>query len=95
MAEVIWSPSALDDVDTIAEYIARDSRDQAALVVGRLIEATGQLTSFPLSGRMIPEIGESDCREVIVGVYRVMYRIVDEQVWIVGVVHGARNWRPG
>ena len=31
MGQVIWSASALDDVDAIAEYIARDSVDQAAL----------------------------------------------------------------
>ena len=31
MGQVIWSPSALEDVDSIAEYIARDSADQAAL----------------------------------------------------------------
>jgi toxin ParE1/3/4 len=54
MAEVIWSPSALDDVDAIAEYIARDSVDQAALFATRLIEATDRLADFPGSGRIIP-----------------------------------------
>jgi plasmid stabilization system protein ParE len=55
----------LDDIDSIAEYIARDSLDLAVLFVRRLFEATDRLQKFPLSGRMIPEINNPDCCEVI------------------------------
>jgi len=48
MGDVIWAPSALDDIDLIAEYIARDSVDQAALFVARLFKATDRLQEFPL-----------------------------------------------
>ncbi|MCX6348239.1 MAG: type II toxin-antitoxin system RelE/ParE family toxin [Candidatus Aureabacteria bacterium] len=94
MGEVIWSPSALKDVDFIAEYIARDSADQASLFVVRLLEATDRLQNLSLSGRIIPEIGHQACREIIYGSYRIMYRIADDEVWITGVVHGARDWHP-
>jgi len=93
MAQVIWAPSALDDIATIAEYIARDSPEVASLFIRRLIEATDRLQEFPLSGRVIPEISEPDAREVIYGAYRIMYRVEGEEVWITGVVHGARDWR--
>lgn len=66
----------------------------ASLFVRRLIEATDRLRSFPLSGRVIPEICNPDCREVIYGAYRIMYRLEKGEVWITGVVHGVRNWRP-
>ncbi|HLY74454.1 MAG TPA: type II toxin-antitoxin system RelE/ParE family toxin [Planctomycetota bacterium] len=95
MGQVIWSPSALEDIEQVAQFIARDSADQAALFVDRLIEATDRLGSVPLSGRMIPEIGHPDCREIIYGAYRIMYRVQDEDVWITGVVHGATDWNPG
>jgi len=94
MAQVIWAPSALRDVDAIAEYISRDSRDQAALFVTRIIEAVERLPQFPESGRVIPEIGKAACREVIYGAFRVMYRIEGDDVWITAVVHGARDWKP-
>jgi len=94
MAEIIWAPSALADVDHIAEYIARDSDDFAALFIRRLFEATDRLREFPRSGRMIPEINDPDCREVIYGAYRIMYRIEGDKVWIAGVIHGARDWAP-
>ena len=94
MDKVVWSPAALTDVDSIAEYIARDSADQASLFVVRLLEATDHLQNFPLSGRIIPEIGNQACREIIYGSYRIMYRIEGNEVWITGVVHGARDWYP-
>ncbi|MBL8027746.1 MAG: type II toxin-antitoxin system RelE/ParE family toxin [Fibrobacteres bacterium] len=94
MAEVIWSPASLDDIDAIAHYIARDSQNRASLFVERLIQAAEKLKLLPLLGRVIPEIGRDDCREVIYGSYRIMYKIVDGDIWITGIVHGAKNWKP-
>lgn len=92
--KVVWAPSALKDVDAIAQYIKKDSIDQAALFVARIIEMTDRLENFPESGRMIPEINSEDCREMIYGAYRIMYRLSKTSVWITGIVHGARNWHP-
>lgn len=93
MGKVTWAPSALDDMDSIAEFIARDSVDRAALFVTRIFEITDRLQEFPLSGRVIPEIGEQYCREIIYGSYRIMYRVEGPDVWITGVVHGARDFK--
>ena len=94
MGKVIWSPTAIEDVDSIAEYIARDSIDQASLFVIRLIGATDCLQDLPNSGRIIPEIGNPGFREIIYGSYRIMYRLSDDAVWITGIVHGALDWYP-
>ena len=85
MAKVIWSPSSLDDIDSIAEYISKDSVYHASLFIDRLFEATDRLKEQPLSGRIIPEIGNSSCREIIYGSYRIMYRIEKNNIWITGV----------
>jgi len=95
MGKIIWAPSALKDIDSIAEYIKRDSSDQAALFVTRIIEMVDQLEDFPLSGRIIPEMNDEHHREIMYGAYRVMYRITYREIWITGVVHGARDWHPG
>ena len=94
MGKVIWAPSALNDVDSIAEFISKDSIDQAALFVSRLFEVTDRLQDFPLSGRTIPEINNQFCREIIYGSYRIMYKIDGNDIWITAVIHGARNWKP-
>ena len=95
MGKIIWAPSALSDIESIAEYIARDSVDQAALFMTRIIEMTDRLERFPQSGRIIPEINDEYCREIVYGSYRIMYRMIREEIWITGVIHGARNWHPG
>jgi addiction module RelE/StbE family toxin len=92
MGKIIWSPSALKDIEAIAEYIARDSVDQASLFVARVLEAIERLIEHPESGRVIPELNDDSCREVIYGAYRIMYRIHKKEIWITGVVHGARDW---
>lgn len=94
MVKVIWAPSALDDIDMIAEFIGRDSPENAALFTDRLLQATDRLKRNPESGRIIPEIGDPARREIIYGAYRIMYRIEANEIWITGVVHGARNWHP-
>ena len=95
MGKIIWAPSALKDIESIAQYIERDSVDQASLFVSRIIAMTDQLMEYPQSGRVIPEINDERCREIIYGAYRIMYRIAGKEIWITGVVHGARNWSPG
>lgn len=94
MGKIIWAPSALKDIESISQYIERDSVDQAALFVSRVIEMVDRLEEFPQSGRIIPEIHDEQCREIIYGAYRLMYRITPKEIWITGVVHGAKNWHP-
>jgi toxin ParE1/3/4 len=55
---VVWSPNALDDVDEIAAYIARDSPTYAAAVVEKILNTTRNLQNFPLLGRIVPESNE-------------------------------------
>ncbi|WP_158068729.1 type II toxin-antitoxin system RelE/ParE family toxin [Chlorobium sp. KB01] len=66
----------------------------ATVFVGRIIEATDRLHKFPFSGRIIPEIMDQACREIIYGAYRIMYRVEKKEVWITGVIHGSRDWNP-
>ena len=94
MAQVIWAPAALQDARAIAEFIARDSVDQAALFVTRLIQATDRLVDFPQSGRIVPKIANASCHEIICGAYRIMYRLEGEEVWITGIVHADQDWSP-
>ncbi|MDW8202102.1 MAG: type II toxin-antitoxin system RelE/ParE family toxin, partial [Cyanobacteriota bacterium SKYGB_h_bin112] len=60
---VIWSPRAIEDVDAIAAYIARDSPTYASAVVSKILDATRSLSHFPFSGRIVPEFGEERIQE--------------------------------
>jgi plasmid stabilization system protein ParE len=54
MAQVRWTPQAADDLDAIAEFIARDSSHFAGLFVADILQTVDRLADFPESGRMVP-----------------------------------------
>jgi|SRR5215472_1170360 len=72
---IAWSPQSLRDLDAIHEYIAKDSERYADLTVSRIFAAVERLPQFPHSGRIVPERHQSEIREIIVGRFRVVYRI--------------------
>jgi len=92
MGEIVWSPQAADNLRAIADYIADDSPIAADNVVDGIIRAVRKLERYPQSGRMIPELEQRDHREIIVGAYRVMYRVLPDHVRITSIIHGARDW---
>ena len=53
MARVKWTTHALENVNDIAEYIAKDSQRYASAQVERFFERTKILEDFPKSGRMV------------------------------------------
>jgi plasmid stabilization system protein ParE len=90
VASVRWAEPARDDLAEIHDFIARDSPGAALALVERILRATEQLASFPESGRRVPEFPERTYRELIVGTYRVQYRVDGDSVAILTVVHGRR-----
>jgi plasmid stabilization system protein ParE len=91
MAEVRWSPRAAQDLEDACGFIARDAETAAQRFAERVIEATRQLAVFPRSGRIVPEFNRDDIREVIVQRYRVVYRLVGDDVQLVTIQHAARR----
>ncbi len=69
---------AVDDLMSIRDYIERDSPQYGRLVTERLFEATSRIEIFPESGRIVPELRRNDVREIIVGDYRIVYRLEAE-----------------
>jgi len=90
MIDVIWVPSALDDLKKIQEYIARDSIHYAKKFTDGAFNVTERLTIFPKSGRIVPEYGNPNIREIGHDSYRIIYELVDDGVFVVAVVHGRR-----
>jgi toxin ParE1/3/4 len=87
---VVWSPRALDDIDSIAAYISRDSTAHASTVVAKIIRTTKILRRFPFAGRMVPEFEDESLRERFVYSYRIIYRVQGQTVTVAAVIHGNR-----
>ena len=90
MAEVNWTEQALNDVEDIVSYIARDSSFYAKMHARKIFEAVRRLQVFPESGRIVPEINKPVIREIILGNYRIIYRYKDSLVEIITVYHSSR-----
>ena len=82
-----------EDVEAIRAYVARDSPRYADLLVERLVSVVERLETDPLSGRVVPEVGDDTVREVIHGNYRIVYRVRSDLVEIVTIFQGARLFR--
>jgi addiction module RelE/StbE family toxin len=88
--EVIWSPEALEDAEEIAQHIHKDSPHYAGVVTEKVIEASRTLDHFANRGRIVPELGLDDYREIFVYSYRLIYHVGQRSVLIVAVIHGHR-----
>ncbi len=88
--EVKWSPEATEDLESIAEYIARDSEFYARAVATGVLSISRSIHEFPFMGRVVPEIGDEHIRERFVYSFRLVYRIEPECILVVAVIHGKR-----
>ena len=91
--QVVWTEPAWDDLESIAEYIARDSAAYAAAFVSELKLAAASLGDLADRGQIVPEIDDESIRELLVKPYRLVYRISADHVTILTVVHGALRSR--
>ncbi len=90
MARINWSDQALDDLDAICDFIARDAPHYAQVFANRVFESVERLELFPKSGRTVPELQLETIREIIFGNYRIVYRLRKEEVEVLTVFHAAR-----
>ena len=91
MANIVWSPSSVKDINSIAEYIAKDSLMAAKNMVELFFEKAKVLEKFPHYGKPVSEIKNPFIREILVGRYRIIYEVFSEQeVNILTVHHQSR-----
>jgi len=91
MVEITLAESAWNDLDSISDYIAQDSPRYALEFGNNVLERIEQLKDFPQSGRIVPEFQNEELRELILGKYRVVYRIFSPKLIVVlRIVHGSK-----
>ena len=92
--KIVWSPLAVARVREVAQYIARDKPGAARNWAEGVFQQVGQLSAFPTSGRVVPELGREDVRELIHGNFRIIYRVEKKAVPVLTVRHGKRLLDP-
>lgn len=89
--QVAWTETAWNDVEAVADHIAKDSRQYAVAFVKEVREAASSLADFAQRGHVVPEFNQPDIRELFVGSYRLIYQVSERDVYVLGLIHGSRD----
>jgi plasmid stabilization system protein ParE len=92
--EVKLTHAALDQLDDIVSYIARDAPDRARQWRDRILNQIESLEHFPLRHGLAPEadVLGVPIHQMMFGSYRVLYAVTNQLVIVHGIRHGARRW---
>ncbi len=89
---VVVTAPAEADLFEIADYIAADDQDAAFRWLDEMQAKIDTLKRFPSRAPVIPEAPElgAEHRHILYGDYRAIFRIEDDRVVVLRVVHGSR-----
>ena len=85
--KLIWSPLSIQRIQEISDYISADNISAANNWIDAVFEKVEILKSNPEIGRIVPEIGKSDIRELIFGNYRIIYLSSKKRIPILTIRH--------
>ena len=94
MGKVVWSKTALDQLEKIVRYILETRGDAYAKVVGtRIIKRAEQLEEFPEMGQREPLLQhkKSEYRYLIAWSYKIIYKRSKDRITISSIFHAAQN----
>jgi toxin ParE1/3/4 len=83
-------PKARDDLRSIRSWIAKDTPVRARSFVVELATHFQKLAALEIKHQPVPELGP-DMRKAVHGNYDIYYRLNDDGVLIVRVLHSARS----
>ncbi len=90
-ARISFSTSAVADLETIrAWYVGQQAPEVDERLLREIVSHVEQLADFPESGRMVPEFGLAQLREIIHPPFRIVYRLAENRVRVVRVWRSER-----
>jgi len=93
MVKLLWLTSAKDDLKYIYDFIAADSTKYARHQIKKIRERTNVLKNNAYAGKIVREYDSDSIREIVIGHYRIIYRVINEKlIHIILIHHGARRF---
>ena len=93
--KVVLTSAAAADLEEAFAYISSERAEAAGELLGRIRQAFEQLREFPLLGAPFGSAEddpvEPGVRFVIVGAYLVFYRVLEDIVVILRILHARRD----
>lgn len=91
MRALRWTERAVENLAGIADFISQHSTVYAEGVVVRITQQLEPLRTHPLMGKPAREAEDLGVRELVVDAYRIFYRVEDEAVVLLAIVHGRQQ----
>lgn len=88
---IIWSPLAANRLEEIFEYISNDNPIAAEKLVENIFKKIETLTKYSKCGRIVPEIGRNEIREIFEKEYRIIYRIDKKRISVLTIRNFKQN----
>lgn len=92
---VLLLEEAVQDIEAIYNYLQKTGNKQAALnMVSSLRKACDSLSENPERGHIPPELSRIphfEYRQITQNKFRIIYQVARPNVFIFGIIHGARN----
>lgn len=89
--KVVLTTEAIDDLERIGDYIARDNPARAASFVQELIEKARLLGETPQGFPVVPRYAHLGVHRCAHNNYLIFYRVEEDRVSIIHILHGARD----
>lgn len=92
--KVVFTQLALDDLEQIVFYIAKDNSNAALKLHDKIMETTNKLITFPMLGRLVldEKIGNHKFRMLLCERYVLLYKVYDNDIVILRIAHESRYY---
>lgn len=90
--KVVITTDALNDLEEIGDYIARDNPARARSFVAELVAKAQGLADMPEAFPLVPRYAGFGVRRRVHGAYLIFYRIEESLVMVIHILHGARDY---
>jgi toxin ParE1/3/4 len=84
---IAWSSEARHELRAIRKFIGRDSEFYASRMVARIVERVETVAQHPTRGHPVHEYPEAKLKEVHESPYRIIYRLFEDTLEVVTIVH--------
>jgi len=88
---VEWTETATTHVVALRDYLLGVSSPYAQVIADRIVRKTEVLQAQPYLGAEVPEYRDESLRELFEHPYRILYRVRDDRVQVVAVIHSSRR----
>lgn len=89
--KLFWSARAKSDLVEIARFIARDNPLAAREWAAKLVKRARDAARNPAIGRVLPEVGRREIRELLLKNYRIVYQVGAKRVEVLTVFESHRR----